>query len=224
MRNTATAIAAAVLALTLTSCGGTEPEPEPAAITPAAVESTPAGDPLPDAAPDTVGMRLDEARDALTDAGIPRANITVEDVRDGKMVLSEKNWTVVQQTGTPADLHLGVEKIEAAKPDSADDEQRADAITQAISDAFGGATPGELLAEDPTSWAGYINGVRVEGANAYITLQISADDTGRDDLGSRAARALSTLLPAEAVDGIDWLIVEDVSGVVIAQEQPNPLT
>lgn len=36
---------------------------------------------------------------------------------------------------------------------------------QAIRDAFGWATYGGLFTQDPTSWAGYTNGVRVENFN-----------------------------------------------------------
>lgn len=57
----------------------------------------------------------------------------------------------------------------------------------------------------------------------YVTLQVSADDPDRQSLGKRATNAMSTLLPASAVQGVDWIIVEDASGAVTAQEQPNPL-
>lgn len=81
----------------------------------------------------------------------------------------------------------------------------------------------ELAASDATLWGGYISGVRIDGARAYITLQVAADDPQRDDLGTRAAKAMSTLLPGTAVEDINWLIVEDANGTVIAQEQPNPI-
>lgn len=83
----------------------------------------------------------------------------------------------------------------------------------------------DLLAQDPSLWAGYIASVRTEGSRAFITLQVAPDDPSRDVIGERAATALKTLLPAETVDtlGISWVIVEDAGGVVIAQEQPAPL-
>ena len=70
---------------------------------------------------------------------------------------------------------------------------------------------------------GYIADVAVTGSNAFITLQVSADDPQRDDLGERAAKALSTLLTSDDVDGINWIIIQDATGTVIAQEQPAPL-
>jgi len=97
-------------------------------------------------------------------------------------------------------------------------------LEQAIKDAFGVTDFAQIYAQDPSSWGGYIAGVREDGlGNAFITLQVSSDDPSRDALGTQAAKALSTLLPASAVQGIRWLIVEDASHVVIAQNQPAPI-
>jgi hypothetical protein len=103
------------------------------------------------------------------------------------------------------------------------EEERAAAFDQSIRDAFGGASYAELAAQDGLTWPGYVNAIRVERSNAFVTLQIASNDPSRDELGKRAASALSTLLPASAFDGISWIVVEDASGVVIAQEQPSPL-
>jgi len=92
-----------------------------------------------------------------------------------------------------------------------------------IKRAFGGVEFSDLHASDPTLWAGYIAGVRVERSNAFVTLQVAADDPARKELGDRAAKALSTLLTADDVDGIGWIVVEDASGTVIAQQQPKPI-
>ncbi|MEJ6555286.1 hypothetical protein PQI51_09680 [Microbacterium esteraromaticum] len=109
-------------------------------------------------------------------------------------------------------------------PAGPSDEERAAKVQTALQDAFGGQTPSEVYASDSSLWYGYVNGVRVENGNAFITLQVAADDPNRKDLGEGAAQALSTLLPAAAVDGLGWLIVEDASGVVIDQKQPRPIT
>lgn len=112
---------------------------------------------------------------------------------------------------------------EAAEP-AVDEVARAAALEQAIKDSLGVETFAELYASDPTLWGGYINGVRTANGNAFITLQVAADDPARDDLGQRAAQALSTLLPASAVEDINFLVVEDAAGVVIDQKQPAPLS
>ncbi|MGC4153576.1 MAG: PASTA domain-containing protein [Propionicimonas sp.] len=114
------------------------------------------------------------------------------------------------------------EELEEPEEPTASDRERAEAIENALYEIFMEMTPDEILASDPTLWAGYIVDIRVEGDLAYFTLQIGANDTDRDEFGGQAAKALSTLLPAEVVEGIDWLIVEDGTGAVIAQEQPNP--
>ena len=83
----------------------------------------------------------------------------------------------------------------------------------------------ELLAVDPSLWGGYLVGVRVEGSDAYFTLQVDRSTPEGKDLGQRAAQALSTLLTQETVDelGISWVIVEDGAGVVIDQKMSSPL-
>lgn len=108
---------------------------------------------------------------------------------------------------------------ETAQPDDA---ARSASLEQAIKNAFGGVEFSTLLAEDPTMWAGWISEVRVEGSNAYVRLQLTPEDKN-DDIGKRAAQALSTLLTKEYVEGIDWIIVEDASGVVMAQKRPAPI-
>lgn len=113
---------------------------------------------------------------------------------------------------------------EEAAPARPTDEERAAAFDQSIRDAFGGASYAELAAQDGLTWPGYVNGIRVERSNAFVTLQVASNDPSRDELGKRAVSALSTLLPASAFEGISWIIIEDASGVVIAQEQPSPLT
>lgn len=105
------------------------------------------------------------------------------------------------------------EREEAAAASAA----RGASLEQAIKDAFGGAEFSEILVSDPSLWAGWISGVRVEGGDAYITLQLY-EEGPEDDIGDRAARALTTLLPASELEGIGWIIVEDAGGVVIGQE------
>lgn len=110
-------------------------------------------------------------------------------------------------------------QAEAAR---AKDESRAASLEQAIKNAFGGAEFSTLLLEDPTMWVGWISQVRVEGSNAYIRLQL-VEEGPDDNIGERAAQALSTLLAQDDVQGIDWIIVEDATGTVIGQKQPAPI-
>jgi len=170
--------------------------------------------------PNVVGLPLDEARTALEAAGITK--ITEIDIRENKSVLIASNWVVVEQNGDVTGVILGVEKFSDEASVRADGPEASAKFEQALKDVFGVQSFSELL-YDASMWGGYINGVRVENGHAYITLQIGSDDPGSDELGSRAASAISTVLPAEAYEGITWIVVEDVAGVVIAQEQPAPI-
>lgn len=122
---------------------------------------------------------------------------------------------------TPSTEPAPVEPEEAAEPEVI--RPTSEEFGASIKNAFGGMEFSEIYASDPSLWAGYIAGVRVEGSNAFVTLQVAADDPNRNDLGDRAAKALSTLLTADDVDGISWIIVEDASNTVIAQQQPKPI-
>lgn len=108
------------------------------------------------------------------------------------------------------------------EPAEADDAERSEQLEADIKAALGTEEFSDLYAQDPTLWGGYISAVTVDGSNAYITLQVGHEDDNRDDLGARAAQALSTLLAADTVEDINWIIVQDASEAVIAQEQPNP--
>lgn len=104
------------------------------------------------------------------------------------------------------------------------DEERGQAFEAALRESFGGQEYSEVLISDPSLWYGWISGVRVEGSYAYVTLQIGEPrDAEWEYFGESAASALSTLLPAEAFEGIDWIIVEDATGYIIDQQQPSPL-
>lgn len=123
----------------------------------------------------------------------------------------------------PAPAETEAEPPTEESAESRDDGARGREFDQSLRENLGVTEYSELLAADPSLWGGYVADIRVDGANAYVTLQVGASDTTRDDLGERAARAISTLLPASAVEGIDWIIVEDATGVVISQEQPAPV-
>ena len=228
MRRITSAVAVLALTLTLVACSGGTEDADTAATT-ASPPATTASEPPTTAVevPNVVGLPLDEARDALKAAGI--TEITETDIRDGKSIWEASNWVVVEQGGDATGVTLGVEKPQVEKPQeeaaaSADGPEASARFEQALKDALGVQSFSELLVVDASMWGGYINGVRVEDGLAHITLQIADDDPGRDELGSRAASAISTLLPATAVEGITWIIVEDALGVVIAQEQPAPIT
>ena len=107
-------------------------------------------------------------------------------------------------------------------PTGPTDAERSKALDQRLREIFGVSSMTELLVEMPSDWPGYVAGVRVEGDLAYFTLQVDRNTADGARLGKEAAQALSTLLGEEDVIGINWIIVEDGTGVVIDQKQPNP--
>ena len=89
-----------------------------------------------------------------------------------------------------------------------------------LKETFGVSSWSEVLAQDPTMWAGYINGSEVVGGMWHIRLQV--DRNADTELAERAAKAIASLARAAKddprVSGIDWVIIEDGAGVFMAQE------
>ena len=82
-----------------------------------------------------------------------------------------------------------------------------------------GATPGEVITQDPTLWYGYVSGAQVDGSMLHVQLQV--DRKMDKDLGEQAAKALANFVMFSddpVVDGVGWAIAEDGTGVVIEQE------
>lgn len=78
----------------------------------------------------------------------------------------------------------------------------------------------DILMSDPTLWGGYVNGSEVSHGVWHVRLQV---DREKDkELGERAAHAIANLVRFDhddpRVKDIDWVVVEDGAGVVIAQE------
>lgn len=85
-----------------------------------------------------------------------------------------------------------------------------------------GAAPSEVLVQDPSIWYGYVTGAYVEHGNLHVQLQV--DRKADKALGEQAAKALAsfvTLSDDPVVDGVDWAIAEDGTGVIIKQEKVN---
>lgn len=69
------------------------------------------------------------------------------------------------------------------------------------------------------SWAATINSVRLDGSNLYINSQINRQtETDTAETIERMYHNALTLTPPEWADRVDWVIVEDGTGVVITQK------
>ena len=83
-----------------------------------------------------------------------------------------------------------------------------------------GAEPSEVLAQNPSIWYGYVAGAYVEGSRLHVQLQV--DRKADKQMGADAAKALANFVSFSAdpvVDGVDWALAEDGTGVVIKQEK-----
>ena len=105
-RLAATTLAIALLLTGCSSSAGDGEAESPSATAAATTDAAPVIDQVE--APDVVGQPLDEAKAALNDAGI--TDVTSEDIRDGKSVWMDANWTVVEQRNEGTGVWLGVEK------------------------------------------------------------------------------------------------------------------
>lgn len=78
----------------------------------------------------------------------------------------------------------------------------------------------DILMSDPTLWGGYVNGSEVSHGVWHVRLQVDREQD--KELGERAAHAIANLVRFDhddpRVKNIDWVVVEDGAGVVIAQE------
>lgn len=78
----------------------------------------------------------------------------------------------------------------------------------------------DVLLSDPSLWGGYINGSEVSHGVWHVRLQVDREQD--KELGERAAHAIANLVRFDhddpRVKDIDWVVVEDGAGVVIAQE------
>lgn len=78
----------------------------------------------------------------------------------------------------------------------------------------------DILMSDPTLWGGYVNGSEVSHGVWHVRLQVDREQD--KELGERAAHAIANLVRFDhddpRVKDIDWVVVEDGAGVVIAQE------
>lgn len=69
------------------------------------------------------------------------------------------------------------------------------------------------------SWAATINSVRLDGGNLYINSQINRQtETDTAETIERMYYNALTLTPPEWADRVDWVIVEDGTGVVVTQK------
>lgn len=125
----------------------------------------------------------------------------------------------------PAEKPKPAPEPKTEKPAGPTAEEKTQAFDRALKDGLGiDESYQEALVMDPSLWAGYVVGVRVDGDLAYVTLQVDRNTPDGQDLGQRAAKAISTLILQETVDTLklSWVVVEDGTGTVIDQKAFSP--
>ena len=90
-----------------------------------------------------------------------------------------------------------------------------------LKEQFGVDSFTEVLMQDSTLWAGYINGIEADGDRMHVRLQVDRTTPDGQALGERAAKAIASLIRLgddPRVNDVDWVVVEDGAGTYISQE------
>lgn len=112
--------------------------------------------------------------------------------------------------------------VEDTQTDDAQTEDRAAGYESWLKEQFGVESFTEVLITDPSSWAGYVNGFDANRDRMHVRLQVDRDSAEGKEMGEQAAKAIASLIRSgnedPRVEGVDWAVVDDGAGVVIAQE------
>lgn len=126
---------------------------------------------------------------------------------------------VATETTTVEDTTI--DQVPAEEPAPAAAADKSAEYEQWLKDQFGVDSFIEILIEDSTLWAGYVNGVEADGGLMHVRLQVDRSSEEGKDMGKRAAKAISSLIRTgndPRVADVDWVVVEDGAGTYIAQE------
>ena len=105
-------------------------------------------------------------------------------------------------------------------PERSDEEKAAD-YEAWLKGQYGVGSFTEVLMQDSTLWAGYINGIVAKNNNMHVRLQVDREDPSSKEMAKRASKAIASLAKASKdprVENVNWVIVEDGAGVYLAQE------
>lgn len=131
------------------------------------------------------------------------------------------NTTAVEDTQAEQTEQTETE-TEGTQVEQAQDEDRADGYESWLKEQFGVESFTEVLVSDPGSWAGYVNGFEANRDRMHVRLQVDRDSPKDKEMGERAATAIASLIRTGNEDprvaSVDWVVVDDGTGVVIAQE------
>lgn len=112
--------------------------------------------------------------------------------------------------------------VREAPPASAQDQVRTQAVDNELRTALTVQDYADVESEAPTSWAAFMQKVEVQGEIILATLDLESDDPHRGVVAENAALAISVILPADFVQGISWVVVQDASGNELARAEPMP--
>lgn len=107
---------------------------------------------------------------------------------------------------------------EPVAEESGDDATARD-VEKYILESFGADSFGEALAQNPDGWAGRIQEVKFSNGNAHILTAYTTSDKAEGTQTANAIANLISLGSPELSKKVDWIIVEDGTGTIIAQKQ-----
>ncbi|MBB1031271.1 hypothetical protein G6027_10300 [Dietzia sp. SLG310A2-38A2] len=140
----------------------------------------------------------------------------------GDTTTVEDDATMTTTVENTQDENVQAADTEAEQAEAEQAEDRAAGYESWLKEQFGVESFTEVLMNDPSLWAGYINGFEANRDRMHVRLQVDRNDPADEALGEQAAAAIASLIrtgnPDPRVSGVDWVVVDDGAGVVIAQE------
>lgn len=112
--------------------------------------------------------------------------------------------------------------VRDAPPASAPDDARTAAVDKELRAALTVDQYADIRAVAPTSWAAAIKSVQVKGDIILATLDPEFDVADLDAAAEDVALGISVVLPANFVEGISWIVVQDAGGTELARVEPMP--
>lgn len=134
---------------------------------------------------------------------------------------AKQEETTVEETTTEEVVEETAEETEEPETPERSDEEKAADYEAWLKGQYGVGSFTEVLMQDSTLWAGYINGIVAKNNNMHVRLQVDREDPSSKEMAKRASKAIASLAKASKdprVENVNWVIVEDGAGVYLAQE------
>lgn len=147
--------------------------------------------------------------------------VTTINENDEKNEAKQEETTVEETTTEEVEETTTEEETEEPETPERSDEEKAADYEAWLKSQYGVDSFTEVLMQDSTLWAGYINGITANSNNMHVRLQVDRKDPEAKEMAKRASKAIASLAKASKdprVGNVYWVIVEDGAGTVMSQE------